>query len=132
MAELLKFYPEGDLLYIEFLCDKYIQNQPKSPEETKALFDRLTPIIQRIDEYVDQNNLKEVIELNLKNVPISKLNPATACELVNMCTRLREDKKAITKITITNSNPLFTIIYETAKGMLPPHVVRILSIEESI
>ena len=73
MSDLLLFYPNGKYLNIEFLGAKYIQRQPKTPAETEQFMSEIRPVIQQLDDYVIQHNLKEIIELNLKGVPVSKL-----------------------------------------------------------
>ena len=72
--DLLVFYPHGRHLYIEFLGAKYIERQPKDAVEAQEFTRAIKPIVQQLDDYVEKHGLKEIIELNLKGVPISKLN----------------------------------------------------------
>lgn len=76
---------------------------------------------------MEKHGLKEIIELNLKSVPISKLNSETAIHLLNLMMDIRPDKGLLEKIRITNSNPIFNIVYKSVKSRLP---VRISSIVE--
>jgi hypothetical protein len=131
MTELLKFYPQGKHLYIEFLANKYIDVQPTNDFETKMLIERIRPVIQQLDEFVESRGLKEVIEVNLKDVPISKLNSEMALEMIHLCMSLRPDKELIDRIVITNSNPLFSMIYKTVQGRVDPRIRRVLSIESN-
>jgi hypothetical protein len=76
---------------------------------------------------VEKHGLKEIIELNLKGVPISKLNSDTAIHLLKLMIEIRPEKGLLEKIKITNSNPLFSMVYKSVKTRLP---VRISSIVE--
>jgi len=131
MSDLLLFYPQGKYLCIEFLGSKYIERQPKTPSETAQFMIEIRPIIQQLDDYVIKNNLKEVIELNLKGVPISKLNSETALHLLNLLTMIRPDKNIVEKIRITNTNPIFNIAYKAIKGRLPGRMAGIIEIESN-
>ena len=129
MADLLVFYPQGSHLYIEFLGSKYIERQPKTAAETAAFMTEVTPGMNQLDDYVDKHGLKEIIELNLKGVPISKLNSETAVHLIKLMVELRADKDILEKIRITNSNPVFNMLYKGIKGSLPERVTRLVEIE---
>lgn len=130
-SDLLVFYPQGKYLNIEFLCSKYIERQPKTPEETVQFMNEIKPIIQQLDDYVLRHNLKEIIELNLKGVPISKLNSESALHLLELMTQIRPDKCILEKIKITNSNPIFTMIYKSIKGRLPGRMAGIIEVESN-
>ena len=130
MDDLLIFYPEGSYLYIEFLGAKYLDVQPKTHEETEKFLDNIRPVVAQLDAFVEKHQLKEIIELNLKDVPISKLNSDTATHLINLMMDIRPDKGLLKKICITNSNPVFNMIYRTAKSRLPDHVRNIVEIRE--
>jgi hypothetical protein len=119
MSDLLIFYPEGRHLYIEFLGAKYIERQPKTIQETQAFSESLRPVIEQLDAYVDKHGLKEIVELNLKGVPISKLNSEVASHLLKLMVDIRPDKNLLEKIRVTNSNPVFNMIYKGVKGSLP-------------
>jgi hypothetical protein len=127
--DLLIFYPQGRHLYIEFLGSKYIENQPKTPEEAAAFSERIRPVVQQLDDYVEKHGLKEIIELNLKGVPISKLNSDTALHLINLMSDIRPDKNILEKIRIVNANPIFTMVYKGVRGQLPPRLRDIIEIE---
>jgi hypothetical protein len=131
MTELLKFYPQGKHLYIEFLANKYIEVQPTNDFETKMLLERIRPVIQQLDEFVESRGLKEVIEVNLKDVPISKINSEMAIEMIQLCMTLRPEKNLIEQIVITNSNPLFGLIYKTVQGRVDPSIRRVLRVENN-
>jgi hypothetical protein len=128
MTDLLVFYPKGRHLYIEFLGAKYIERQPKTPEETADFMIEIRPLIQQLDDYVLKHGLKEIIELNLKGVPISKLNSETALHLMHLMTEIRPDKGILEKIRITNTNPVFSMIYKGVRGRLPERVQSIVEI----
>lgn len=127
MSDLLVFYPQGRHLYIEFLGARYIERQPKTALEAQEFSLAIKPIVQQLDAYVEKHNLKEIIELNLKGVPISKLNSETALHLLKLMIEIRPEKGLLEKIRITNSNPLFNMVYKSVKTRLP---VRISSIVE--
>jgi len=126
-SDLLVFYPQGRHLYIEFLGAKYIERQPKTVLEAQEFSLAIKPVIQQLDDYVEKHGLKEIIELNLKGVPISKLNSDTAIHLLKLMIEIRPEKGLLEKIKITNSNPLFSMVYKSVKTRLP---VRISSIVE--
>lgn len=131
MSDLLVFYPQGRHLYIEFLGANYIRRQPKTVLEAQEFLMSIKPIIQQLDDYVLKNGLKEIVELNLKSVPISKLNSETAIHLMNLMIEIRPDKGILEKIRITNSNPLFSMIYKSIKTRLPVRVSSIVEIAEN-
>lgn len=131
MTDLLVFYPQGKHLCIEFLGSKYIERQPKTPAETVEFMNEIKPIVQQLDDYVLKHNLKEIIELNLKGVPISKLNSDTAVHLLELMTKIRPDKCILEKIRITNTNPVFNMVYKTVKGRLPGRISSIVEIESN-
>lgn len=126
MSELLVFYPQGRHLYIEFLGAKYIERQPKTAVEAHEFSIAIKPIVQQLDAYVEKHNLKEIIELNLKGVPISKLNSDTAVHLLKLMMEIRPDKGLLEKIRITNSNPIFNMAYKSVKSRLPERVTSIV------
>jgi hypothetical protein len=128
-GDLLVFYPQGRHLYIEFLGARYIEKQPKTAEETRQFMDSVAPVVQQLDAYVEKHGLKEIIELNLKGVPISKLNSETAVHLLKLMVELRPDKGLLEKIRVTNSNPVFNMIYKGVKTSLPDKVTSLVEIE---
>jgi len=119
MSDLLIFYPEGRHLYIEFLGAKYIERQPRTIEETQLFSESLRPVVDQLDAYVEKHGLREIVELNLKGVPISKLNSEMASHLLKLMVDIRPDKNILEKIRVTNSNPVFNMIYKGVKGSLP-------------
>jgi hypothetical protein len=129
MTDLLVFYPKGKHLHIEFLGGKYIENQPKTPLEAAEFSMKIKPVVAQLDEYVEKHGLKEIIELNLKGVPISKLNSETAIHLLKLMMDIRPDKGLLEKIKITNSNPIFNMVYMGVKGRLPSRVRDIVEFE---
>jgi len=131
MTDLLLFYPQGKYLCIEFSGSKYIERQPKTPDETAKFMIEIRPIIEQLDNYVIKHNLKEVIELNLKGVPISKLNSETALHLLNLLTHIRPDKNIVEKIKITNTNPVFNMVYKSIRGRLPGRMSSIIEVESN-
>ena len=131
MTDLLVFYPQGKHLCIEFLGAKYIERQPKTPQEALNFMNEIKPIVQQLDEYVIQHNLKEVIELNLKGVPISKLNSDTAVHLMELMVKIRPDKGILEKIRITNTHPVFNMAYKAVKSRLPGRVSSIVEFESN-
>ena len=129
MSDLLVFYPQGKHLYIEFLGGKYIENQPKNAIEAAEFTNKIKPVITQLDAYVEKHGLKEIIELNLKGVPISKLNSDTAVHLLKLMMDIRPDKGLLEKIKITNSNPIFNLAYKSVKSRLPARVAEIVEFE---
>jgi hypothetical protein len=130
MTELLKFYPEGDILYVEFLANKYLEIQPKTAAEKEALKNRLIPVIEQVDNFVESNNLKEVIEVNLEGVSIASLDPKATVDMLNLCLEIRPVKYIVQKIVITNATPLFYILYNSIKSMLPERLTSVLEISD--
>jgi len=129
MSDLLVFYPQGKHLYIEFLGGRYIENQPKNDVEAAEFTNKIRPVVAQLDAYVEKHGLKEIIELNLKGVPISKLNSDTAVHLLKLMMDIRPDKGLLEKIKITNSNPIFNLAYKTVKHKLPGRVSEIVEFE---
>jgi len=129
MADLLVFYPHGNYLQIEFLGAKYIERQPKTPAQTEMFMLSIKPVVEQLDAYVLKHNLKEIIELNLKDVPISKLNADVAVHLLELMSQIRPDKNILQKIKITNSGPVFAMIYKGVRSRLPAKVREIIEIE---
>ena len=130
MTDLLVFYPQGGHLIIEFLATRYIDRQPRTPAETDMFLNSVKPVVFQLDEYVLKHNLKEIIELNLKDVPVAKLNSKTALHLIKLMIEIRPDKHILQKIRITNSNPLFSRVYKSIKTGLPERVRDIIEITE--
>jgi hypothetical protein len=131
MSDLLVFYPQGKHLYIEFLGAKYIERQPKTPDEVARFAELMRPVVAQLDAYVEKHGLKEIMELNLKGVPISKLNSDTAVHLLNLVSDLRPDKGLLEKIRITNTNPVFNMIYRGIRAKLPVRVRDLVEVESS-
>jgi hypothetical protein len=129
MSELLRFYPDENYLYIEFLANRYLEVQPSNDMESRMLLERIRPVINQLDDFVESRGLKEMIEVNLKDVPISKLNSEMAMDMINMCLSIRPEKHLIERITITNSNPVFGMIYKTVQSKLDPNIRKVLRIE---
>jgi len=131
MSDLLVFYPQGKYLYIEFLGGKYIENQPKDAIEAANFTLKIKPVIEQLDAYVEKHGLKEIVELNLRGVPISKLNSETAVHLMKLVTEIRPDKGLLEKIKITNSNPIFNMAYKSVRGRLPDRIRDIVEFENN-
>ena len=129
MADLLVFYPQGSHLFIEFLGARYIERQPKTPAESAAFMKDVEPVVAQLDAYVEKHSLKEIIELNLKDVPISKLNSEMAVHLMKLMVEIRPDKGLLEKIRVTNSNPVFNMIYKGVKSSLPERITSLVEIE---
>jgi hypothetical protein len=130
MSDLLVFYPQGKYLYIEFLGGKYIENQPKNATEAADFTLKIKPVIAQLDAYVEKHGLKEIVELNLKGVPISKLNSDTAIQLMKLVTEIRPDKGLLEKIKITNSNPIFNMVYRGVRSRLPDRIKGIIEFDD--
>jgi hypothetical protein len=118
-------------LYIEFLGGKYIENQPKDAIEAANFTLKIKPVIEQLDAYVEKHGLKEIVELNLRGVPISKLNSDTAVHLMKLVTEIRPDKGLLEKIKITNSNPIFNMAYKSVRGRLPDRIRDIVEFENN-
>lgn len=129
MTDLLVFYPKGKYLYIEFLGAKYIETQPKNAMEASAFTLKIKPVIDQLDAYVEKHGLKEIVELNLKGVPISKLNSETTLHLLKLVSDIRPEKGLLEKIKITNSNPIFNMVYKGVRGRLSERITSIVEFE---
>ena len=124
MTEIFRFYPEGQTLYVEVLGNEYLKKQPKNPEEAEAFAKGLKPIVENVEKYIREKNLREVMILNLKRVGLSALNPQTSSQLVNLLYTLRSDEESfLDRIEIQNSNPIFEMFYTRVKKDLPPELV---------
>jgi len=129
MSDLLVFYPQGKYLHIEFLGSKYIERQPKTPAQTEMFMLSIKPVVAQLDEYVTKHGLKEIIELNLKDVPVSKLNSDTALHLLNLMCDIRPHQNIVEKINITNSGPVFGMIYKSIRSRIPERMRDIIHVE---
>lgn len=129
MSDLLIFYPQGRHLHIEFLGAKYIERQPKTPAHAEMFMLSLRPVIEQLDAYVEKHDLKEIVELNLKDVPIGKLNSDTALHLMNLMSDLRPNKNILEKINIINAGPVFSMIYKSIRSKLPANIRDIINIQ---
>ena len=129
MTELLVFYPKGKHLYIEFLGAKYIESQPKNALEASEFSLKIKPVIDQLDAYVEKHGLKEIVELNLKGVPISKLNSETTVHLLKLVSDIRPEKGLLEKIKITNSNPIFNMVYRGVRSRLPERITSIVEFD---
>jgi hypothetical protein len=124
MTEIFRFYPEGQTLYVEVLGNEYLKKQPKNPEEAEAFAKGLKPIVENVEKYIREKNLREVMILNLKGVGLSALNTQTSSQLVNLLYTLRSDEESfLDRIEIQNSNPIFEMFYTRVKKDLPPELV---------
>jgi hypothetical protein len=129
MTDLLVFYPQGQHLHIEFLGARYIERQPKTPAQTDMFMQSVRPVVEQLDAYVLKHNLKEIIELNLRDVPIGKLNSDTAIHLLHLMCEIRPDKNILEKIKITHSGPVFAMIYKGIRNKLPGRIRDIVEVE---
>jgi len=128
MSDLLVFYPEGSYLYIEFLVSKYIEQQPTNDEEMITFMTKVRPIVKQLDDYVVKHGLSEIVELNMKGVPVAKLRQDTALTLLQLVIDMRPDLGILKQIRITNSNPVFNMIYKTIRGRLPGRISSMIEI----
>ena len=127
MTEIFRFYPEGQYLYVEVLGNEYLKRQPSNPDEALAFANGLKPVVEKIEDYIRQNKLREVMILNLKGVGITALNPQTTSQLVNLMYTLRSDDETyLERIEIQNSNPIFEMFYNQIKRNLPPAIVDVI------
>jgi hypothetical protein len=127
MTEIFRFYPEGQYLYVEVLGNEYLKRQPSNPDEALEFVKGLKPVVEKIEDYIRQNKLREVMILNLKGVGITALNPQTTSQLVNLMYTLRSDDEAyLDRIEIQNSNPIFEMFYNQIKRNLPPAIVDVI------
>ena len=83
------------------------------------------------EKVFDQETIDFIVELNLKGVPIAKLNSETALHLMNLVCEIRPDKGILEKIKVTNVNPIFTMIYKGIKSRLPDRVKGIIEVESN-
>jgi hypothetical protein len=124
MTEIFRFYPEGKYLYVEVLGNEYLKKQPKNPAEAEVFAKGLKPIVENVENFIREKNLREIMILNLKGVGISALNPQTSSQLVNLLYTLRSDEEAfLDRIEIKNSNPVFEMFFSSVKKDLPPELV---------
>ena len=86
-------------------------------------------MIDQLDAYVEKHGLKEIVELNLKGVPISKLNSETTLHLLKLVSDIRPEKGLLEKIKITNSNPIFNMVYKGVRGRLSERITSIVEFE---
>jgi len=128
MTEIFRFYPEGAHLYVEVLGNEYLKKQPTSPVEAEEFAKGLKPIVEKVEDYIRQNKLREVMILNLKGVGLTALNPQTTTQLVNLLYTLRSDDEAfLDRIEIQNSNPVFEMFYKQIKKSLPAELVKLVT-----
>ena len=127
MTEIFRFYPEGPYLYVEVLGNEYLKKQPSNPAEAEEFAKGLKPIVEKVEDYIRQNKLREVMILNLKGVGLTALNPQTTSQLVNLLYTLRSDEETfLERIEIQNSNPVFEMFYRQVKKSLPAELVKLI------
>jgi hypothetical protein len=127
MTEIFRFYPEGPYLYVEVLGNEYLKKQPSNPAEAEEFAKGLKPIVEKVEDYIRQNKLREVMILNLKGVGLTALNPQTTSQLVNLLYTLRSDEETfLERIEIQNSNPVFEMFYKQVKKSLPAELVKLI------
>jgi hypothetical protein len=128
MTEIFRFYPEGPYLYVEVLGNEYLKKQPSNPDEAEEFAKGLKPIVEKVEDYIRQNKLREVMILNLKGVGLTALNPQTTTQLVNLLYTLRSDEETfLERIEIQNSNPVFEMFYKQIKKSLPVELVKLVT-----
>jgi len=127
MAEIFRFYPEGQTLFIEVLGNEYLKRQPVDPADAKKFVEGLKPIVTQVEELVRSQKMREVMILNLKGVGLSSLNAQTTTQLVNLLYTIRSDDEAfLDRIEIHNSNPIFEMFYGQVKRNLPAKLVSLI------
>ena len=127
MAEIFRFYPEGQLLFIEVLGNEYLKRQPANPEDAQKFAEGLKPIVEQVEDMMRAKQMREVMILNLKGVGLSSLNTQTTSQLVNLLYTIRSDDESfMERIEIHNSNPLFEMFYGQVKRNLPAKLVSLI------
>jgi hypothetical protein len=128
MAEIFRFYPEGQILYIEVLGNEYLKRQPTNPDDAQKFAEGLKPIVAQVEDMMRSKNMREVMVLNLKGVGLTALNPQTTSQLVNLLYTIRSDDETfMDRIEIHNSNPVFEMLYKQVKRNLPPKLVSLIT-----
>ena len=106
---------------------KRFRRQFKTAVEAEEFAKGLKPIVEKVEDYIRQNKLREVMILNLKGVGLTALNPQTTTQLVNLLYTLRSDEETfLERIEIQNSNPVFEMFYKQVKKSLPPSLVELV------
>jgi len=128
MAEIFRFYPEGQVLFIEVLGNEYLKRQPSNPEDAQKFAEGLKPIVAQVEDLMREKKMREVMVLNLKGVGLTSLNTQTASQLVNLLYTIRSDDESfLDRIEIQNSNPVFEMLYKQVKRNLPPKLVSLIT-----
>jgi hypothetical protein len=127
MAEIFRFYPEGQILFIEVLGNEYLKRQPKNPDDAQKFAEGLKPVVAQVEAMMREKNMREVMILNLKGVGLASLNPQTASQLVGLLYTIRSDDESfLDRVEIHNSSPLFEMLYKQVKRNLPPKLVSLI------
>lgn len=128
MAEIFRFYPEGQTLFVEVLGNEYLKRQPADPEAATKFAEGLKPIVDQVEAMMRSKQMREIMILNLKGVGLTSLNPRTASQLVNLLYTIRSDDESfLDRIEIHNSNPLFEMLYGQVKKSLPAKLVGLIT-----
>lgn len=128
MAEIFRFYPEGQVLFIEVLGNEYLKRQPANPEDAQKFAEGLKPIVAQVEDLMRSKQMREVMVLNLKGVGLTSLNTQTASQLVNLLYTIRSDDESfLDRIEIQNSNPVFEMLYKQVKRNLPQKLVSLIT-----
>lgn len=131
MAEVFRFYPEGQTLYVEVLGQEYLKRQPADPEEAAKFGEGLRPIVAGVEAMMRERGMREVIVLNLKGVGLATLNPKVATQLCNFLYTLRSDDESfLDRIEIQNSNPVFEMLYNQVKRALPKRLTELIQFRD--
>lgn len=128
MAEIFRFYPEGQTLFVEVLGNEYLKRQPADPEEATKFAEGLKPIVEQVEAMMRSKQMREIMVLNLKGVGLTSLNPRVASQLVNLLYTIRSDDESfLDRIEIHNSNPVFEMLYGQVKKSLPAKLVGLIT-----
>lgn len=128
MAEIFRFYPEGQTLFVEVLGNEYLKRQPADPEEATKFAEGLKPIVEQVEAMMRSKQMREIMVLNLKGVGLTSLNPRVASQLVNLLYTIRSDDESfLDRIEIHNSNPVFEMLYGQVKKNLPAKLVGLIT-----
>lgn len=127
MAEIFRFYPQGQILFVEVLGNEYLKRQPTNPDAAQKFAEGLKPLVAQVEDIMRAKKMREVMMLNLKGVSLTALNPRTASQLINLIYTIRSDDESfLDRVEIHNSNPIFEMLYDQVKGNLPSKLVNLI------
>jgi hypothetical protein len=122
-----KFYPVDEILYIEIILDKYVEEQPLTRKEVSERVKEWAPYIKIINKYTVSNKItKQRIVFDMdKAINFQKLNFTLAAFLTRDIVN-EIDSVVPFEIHVTHMNKMNLSIYTGFKSLLPTDFAKLI------